>query len=471
MSEVVGPLSGVTVIDLTRVLAGPTCTQMLGDLGADVIKFERVGNGDDTRKFAPPFVKDAKGSDTSESSYFMGANRNKRSIAVDIAKPEGANLIRRMATKADALVENFKTGNLAKYGLGYNDLKLLNPKLVYCSVTGFGQTGPYASRPGYDFLVQGMGGLMSITGEPDGEPQKVGVPIADIMAGMYAGVAVNAALRHAAVTGQGQYIDIGMMDTTVAMLANAGMNYIHGGMLGRLGNAHPNIVPYQPFKTADGFIIVAIGNDTVKMGYASGSSNIAGTTAIGHSAGERNQSFGSTFIGWNAGSTVQNYDSSGDYHNEELHSNNAARCVIIGGNAGTSAVSVTNEIVIGFGAKGKGTNTVVIGNNATTSWLPHDDNGVDLGSTTESFKDAYIQSALKIGDTSGSTYFQLPSTIGTEAQVLKVPASGNTLEWGAADSIPHIREGANFGGSLLIGFYTGQYPTNSVSSIGLNIKF
>ena len=262
MSEVVGPLSGVTVIDLTRVLAGPTCTQMLGDLGADVIKFERVGNGDDTRKFAPPFVKDAKGSDTSESSYFMGANRNKRSIAVDIAKPEGANLIRRMATKSDALVENFKTGNLAKYGLGYNDLKLLNPKLVYCSVTGFGQTGPYASRPGYDFLVQGMGGLMSITGEPDGEPQKVGVPIADIMAGMYAGVAVNAALRHAAVTGQGQYIDIGMMDTTVAMLANAGMNYIHGGMLGRLGNAHPNIVPYQPFKTADGFIIVAIGNDT-----------------------------------------------------------------------------------------------------------------------------------------------------------------------------------------------------------------
>ena len=261
MSEVVGPLSGVTVIDLTRVLAGPTCTQMLGDLGADVIKFERVGNGDDTRKFAPPFVKDAKGSDTSESSYFMGANRNKRSIAVDIAKPEGANLIRRMATKADALVENFKTGNLTKYGLGYNDLKLLNPKLVYCSVTGFGQTGPYASRPGYDFLVQGMGGLMSITGEPDGEPQKVGVPIADIMAGMYAGVAVNAALRHAAVTGQGQYIDIGMMDTTVAMLANAGMNYIHGGMLGRLGNAHPNIVPYQPFKTADGFIIVAIGND------------------------------------------------------------------------------------------------------------------------------------------------------------------------------------------------------------------
>ena len=215
--------------------------------------------------------------------------------------------------------------------------------------------------------------------------------------------------------------------------------------------------------------VVAIGNDTVKMGYASGSSNIAGTTAIGHSAGERNQSFGSTFIGWNAGSTVQNYDSSGDYHNEELHSNNAARCVIIGGNAGTSAVSVTNEIVIGFGAKGKGTNTVVIGNNATTSWLPHDDNGVDLGSTTESFKDAYIQSALKIGDTSGSTYFQLPSTIGTEAQVLKVPASGNTLEWGAADSIPHIREGANFGGSLLIGHTTTGTLNSALSNTAIGI--
>ena len=215
--------------------------------------------------------------------------------------------------------------------------------------------------------------------------------------------------------------------------------------------------------------VVAIGNDTVKMGYASGSNSIAGTTAIGHSAGERNQSFGSTFIGWNAGSTVTGYDSSGSYHNEELHSNSASRCVIIGGNAGTSAVSVTNEIVIGFGAKGKGANTVVIGNNATTSWLPHDDNGVDLGSTTESFKDAYIQGALKIGDTSGSTYFQLPSTIGTEAQVLKVPASGNTLEWGAADTIPHIREGANFGGSLLIGHTTTGTLNNALSNTALGI--
>ncbi|MFT5485775.1 MAG: crotonobetainyl-CoA:carnitine CoA-transferase CaiB-like acyl-CoA transferase [Paracoccaceae bacterium] len=262
MSEATGPLSGVTVVDLTRVLAGPTCTQMLGDLGADVIKIERPGAGDDTRKFAPPFVKDDAGNDTIESSYYMGANRNKRSVGLDISKPEGAELVRRMAMDADALVENFKTGNLARYKLAYDDLKEGNPKLVYCSVTGFGQTGPYAPRPGYDFLVQGMGGLMSITGEPAGEPQKVGVPIADIMAGMYASVSVNAALRHAAVTGQGQYIDIGMMDTTVAMLANAGMNYIHGDMLGRLGNAHPNIVPYQPFQTSDGYIIVAIGNDT-----------------------------------------------------------------------------------------------------------------------------------------------------------------------------------------------------------------
>jgi crotonobetainyl-CoA:carnitine CoA-transferase CaiB-like acyl-CoA transferase len=244
------------------VLAGPTCTQMLGDLGADVIKIERPGAGDDTRQFAPPFLTDENGKDTSESAYYLGANRNKRSVGLDISKPEGAALVRRMAKDADALVENFKTGNLAKYKLAYADLKDENPKLVYCSVTGFGQTGPYAARPGYDFLVQGMGGMMSVTGDPEGEPQKAGVPIADIMAGMYASVSVNAALRHAAVTGQGQYIDIGMMDTTVAMLANAGMNYLHGGSLGRLGNAHPNIVPYQPFRTSDGFIIVAIGNDS-----------------------------------------------------------------------------------------------------------------------------------------------------------------------------------------------------------------
>ena len=261
MPQPSGPLAGVTVLDLTRVLAGPTCTQLLGDLGADVIKIERPGAGDDTRKFAPPFLRDGGGADTSESAYYMGANRNKRSVTLDIAKPEGAEIARRLARDASCLVENFKTGNLAKYGLSHDDLKVGNPGLVYCSVTGFGQTGPYAFRPGYDFLLQGMAGLMSITGEPDGEPQKVGVPIADVMAGMYAGVAICAALRHSALTGEGQYIDIGMMDTTVAMLANAGMNYLHAGSLGRLGNAHPNIVPYQPFETADGYIIVAIGND------------------------------------------------------------------------------------------------------------------------------------------------------------------------------------------------------------------
>lgn len=257
-----GPLSGVTVVDLTRVLAGPYCTQMLGDLGADVIKIERLGAGDDTRRFAPPYLKDADGNDTVESAYFMGANRNKRSIALDISKPEGQEVVRKLAVKADALVENFKTGNLARYGLGYEDLKKLNPKLVYTSVTGFGQTGPYAERPGYDFLIQGMGGIMAITGEVDGEPQKVGVPIADLMAGMFAAVATNAALRNAAVTGQGQYVDIGMLDTQVAWLSIAAMNYLYAGDMGRLGNAHPNIVPYQPFKTADNYIIVAIGNDS-----------------------------------------------------------------------------------------------------------------------------------------------------------------------------------------------------------------
>jgi crotonobetainyl-CoA:carnitine CoA-transferase CaiB-like acyl-CoA transferase len=262
MTESNGALSGIRVVDLTRVLAGPYCTQMLGDLGADVIKIERPGAGDDTRKFAPPFLQDADGNDTSESAYFMSANRNKRSLALDLTKPEGQDIVRRLIKDADLVVENFKTGNLARYELGYDDVKADNPKLVYCSITGFGQTGPYAERPGYDFLIQAMGGIMSLTGEPDGEPQKVGVPIADMMAGMFAGVSICAALRHAAVTGEGQYIDIGMLDTQIAWLANAGMNYIYAGGLGRLGNAHPNIVPYQVFKTGDGFIVVAIGNDT-----------------------------------------------------------------------------------------------------------------------------------------------------------------------------------------------------------------
>ncbi|MBT3400599.1 MAG: CoA transferase [Rhodospirillaceae bacterium] len=262
MSEPVGALSGITVLDLTRVLAGPYCTQMLGDLGADVIKIERPGAGDDTRRFAPPFMAGPDGGDSSESAYFMSANRNKRSVEVDLTSETGQALVRELAMKADVIVENFKTGNLAKYGLGYDDLKDENPKLVYCSITGFGQTGPYAARPGYDFLIQGMGGIMSLTGEAEGEPQKVGVPIADIMSGMFAGVAVNAALRHAAVTGQGQYIDIGMLDTQVAWLVNQGMNFLHSGQAERLGNAHPNIVPYQVFETADGHIVVAVGNDT-----------------------------------------------------------------------------------------------------------------------------------------------------------------------------------------------------------------
>ncbi len=262
MPDQAGALSGVTVIDLTRVLAGPYCTQLLGDLGADVIKIERPGKGDDTRGFAPPFVRDAAGNETSESAYFMSANRNKRSVVVDLTKPEGQALVRQLIGKADVLVENFKTGNLARYGLGYDDLKDEFPQLVYCSVTGFGQTGPYASRPGYDFLIQGMGGIMSITGEPEGEPQKVGVPIADIMAGMFASVAINAALRHVATGGKGQYIDIGMLDTQVAWLVNQGMNFLHSGEAERLGNAHPNIVPYQVFPTADGHIVLAIGNDS-----------------------------------------------------------------------------------------------------------------------------------------------------------------------------------------------------------------
>ena len=262
MAESTGALAGVTVLDLTRVLAGPYCTQMLGDLGADVIKIERPGAGDDTRRFAPPFMTGPDGQDTSESAYFMSANRNKRSVEVDLTSEQGQALVRELALKADVLVENFKTGNLARYGLGYDDLKEANPKLVYCSVTGFGQTGPYAARPGYDFLIQGMGGIMALTGEPDREPQKVGVPIADIMSGMFAAVAVNAALRHAAVTGQGQYIDIGMLDTQVAWLVNQGMNFLHSGKAERLGNAHPNIVPYQVFETADGHIVVAVGNDS-----------------------------------------------------------------------------------------------------------------------------------------------------------------------------------------------------------------
>jgi len=257
MSEPTGPLKGLKVFDLTRVLAGPTCVQMLADLGADVIKIEKPGSGDDTRGFAPPVMPG-----TTESAYFVGVNRNKRSVTLDIAKPEGQALALRLIAQSDILVENFKVGALAKYGLGYEQLHAKFPGLVYCSITGFGQTGPYAPRPGYDSLVQAMGGVMSLTGEPDGPPQKVGVPVADLFAGLYGCIGVLAALRHRDATGQGQQVDIGMLDTHVAWLANQGMNYLATGENPpRLGNQHPNIVPYQVFPTADGHIVLSIGND------------------------------------------------------------------------------------------------------------------------------------------------------------------------------------------------------------------
>jgi crotonobetainyl-CoA:carnitine CoA-transferase CaiB-like acyl-CoA transferase len=252
-----GPLSGLRVLDLTRVLAGPTCTQMLGDLGAEIIKIERPGAGDDTRGFAPPFWPN-----TGESAYFLGANRNKKSVTLDIAKPEGQAVVHRLLGACDILAENFKVGALAKYGLGWEQLQPKHPKLIYCSITGFGQDGPYAPRPGYDALVQAMGGVMSLTGDPGGSPQKVGIPIADLFAGLYGCIGILAALNHRNATGQGQRIDIGMLDTHVAWLANQGMNYLATGENPpRLGNQHPNIAPYQEFPTKDGYIILAVGND------------------------------------------------------------------------------------------------------------------------------------------------------------------------------------------------------------------
>ncbi len=257
-----GPLNGIRIFDLTRVLAGPSCTQILGDLGADVIKIERPGQGDDTRKFGPPFVKDPNGKETTESGYYLGANRNKRSITLSLDEPEGQALAKQMIAKCQVLVENFKTGNLAKYGLSYDQLKDEFPGLVYCSITGFGQTGPKADQPGYDFMAQGMGGVMSVTGPMGGEPHRVGVPIADLTAGLWAALSINAALRHREVTGQGQYIDISLLDTQVATLSIQGMNYLTSGEVpGLLGNAHPNIVPYAVFPTSDGNIIIAVGND------------------------------------------------------------------------------------------------------------------------------------------------------------------------------------------------------------------
>jgi crotonobetainyl-CoA:carnitine CoA-transferase CaiB-like acyl-CoA transferase len=262
-----GALAGVRVLDLSRVLAGPWCTQTLADLGADVIKVERPGTGDDTRGWGPPFLPDRNGQDTAEAAYYLGANRNKRSITVDISAPEGQALIRELAAGCDVFVENFKVGDMARYGLDAATLCALYPRLVYCSITGFGQTGPYRSRAGYDYAVQGMGGLMSVTGErddlPGGGPQKVGVAVADLFTGMYAAVAILAALRHRDATGQGQDIDMALLDTQIAMLANLGANYLVTGKAPRrAGNAHQNIVPYQVFEVADGHLILAVGNDS-----------------------------------------------------------------------------------------------------------------------------------------------------------------------------------------------------------------
>ena len=256
------PLGGVRIFDLTRILAGPTCTQLLGDLGADVIKVEKPGVGDDTRTWGPPYVQGADGQDTSESAYYLSANRNKRSITIDLQNPNGIALAKKLISKCDVLIENFKVGGLAKLGLGYEDIKKEFPGLIYCSVTGFGQTGPYASRAGYDFLAQGLGGIMSITGQPDGEPMKVGVGIADVMTGMYASTAILAALRHRDATGEGQHIDTCLLDTQVSWLINEGTNYLVSGKVPiKLGNEHPNIVPYKVFATSNGHMILAVGND------------------------------------------------------------------------------------------------------------------------------------------------------------------------------------------------------------------
>ncbi|WP_316155120.1 CaiB/BaiF CoA-transferase family protein [Cupriavidus sp. BIC8F] len=255
-------LAGVKVLDLSRILAGPSATQLLGDLGADVVKVERPNEGDDTRKWGPPYISDTAGNPTSESAYYLSANRNKRSIAIDMATEKGCALIHQLLEHADVLVENYKVGGLARYGLSYEQLKDRYPKLIYCSITGFGQTGPYAERPGYDFLIQGMGGIMSLTGEPDGQPMKVGVGIADVMTGMYAAVGILAALHHRATSGEGQHIDVSLLDSQIAWLVNGATNFLADGVLPkRLGNGHPNIVPYQVFDTADSPMILAIGND------------------------------------------------------------------------------------------------------------------------------------------------------------------------------------------------------------------
>jgi crotonobetainyl-CoA:carnitine CoA-transferase CaiB-like acyl-CoA transferase len=261
------PLSHIRVLDLTRVLAGPWATQNLADLGAEVIKIERPGSGDDTRSWGPPFLKDKDGKDTREAAYFLSVNRGKKSVTLDISKPEGQRIARELAAKCDVLIENYKVGGLGKYGLAYDDVRKINPRVVYCSVTGFGQSGPSAHRPGYDFIFQGMGGLMSITGErndrPGAGPQKVGIAVTDVLAGMYASLAITAAIAHRERTGAGQYIDLALLDSIVAFGANQILNYFTSGKVpGRFGNAHANVVPYEVFATADGHVILAVGNDS-----------------------------------------------------------------------------------------------------------------------------------------------------------------------------------------------------------------
>ena len=267
------PLAGIRVLDLSRVLAGPWCTQNLADLGADVIKVERPGVGDDTRGWGPPFLKDQQGKDTTEAAYYLSANRNKRSIEVDLASEEGAKLVRELAAHCDILVENFKVGGLKQYGLDYDSMKKDFPRLIYCSITGFGQDGPFAPRPGYDFMIQGMGGLMSITGErdelPGGGPQKAGVAVTDIITGMYATVGILAALQERNRSGLGQHLDIALLDSHISMLANQNLNFMTSGVAPtRAGNAHQNVVPYQVFKASDGYLILAVGNDSQFRSFA-----------------------------------------------------------------------------------------------------------------------------------------------------------------------------------------------------------
>jgi crotonobetainyl-CoA:carnitine CoA-transferase CaiB-like acyl-CoA transferase len=273
-----GPLSHIKVLDLSRVLAGPWAGQNLADLGAEVIKVERPGVGDDSRAFGPPWVKDRVGRDTKDSAYFTSANRGKKSITLNISSAAGQEIARELARGSDVLIENYKFGDLARYGLAYGDLKGVNPRLIYCSVTGFGQTGPYRERPGYDFMIQGMGGMMSVTGDAQGEPMRAGVPVADIITGMYASIAICAALAHRAETGKGQHLDLALLDSQIALLAYQNTNYFATGKPpARIGNLHPNIVPYQPFRTADGEVIIACGNDNLyrKFCEAAGCADLA----------------------------------------------------------------------------------------------------------------------------------------------------------------------------------------------------